>query len=282
MDSGSVGSLVCRASRHVIPIVTMLCTLSAMSVANDTRVIDPVAKKVLKILGDDEVDTALRGGGLLFALPNIPRPGMQITAAQLDEAYASNELSADKKYKGAALQISGPISSVSKDGGGSAFVAMTTGRMFRNIRAYLADDALDAAANYRPGQNLVLICRGAGKVFIEPAAVQCREQATFIAGQKAKLQSDLIAWLETGAKSSAMPTAEIRGETWLVFWLARKMSTTSLCIKSQKPSSEVCMAEIDRIGETLKKPNSKNLDELKADYAVSATLLELPPLKSLK
>lgn len=98
---------------------------------------------------------------------------LPVTAQQLFDAYDSNEVAADKQYKGKLLQIDGKVASIDSGLTDSAQVQLATSNDFMSVTA-TGDDAFDdAAAGLSKNQSVSLLCRGEGEIIGSPMVGDC-------------------------------------------------------------------------------------------------------------
>lgn len=96
-----------------------------------------------------------------------------VTAQQLFDAYDSNEVAADKQYKGQLLQISGTVASIDSGLTDNAQVQLATSNDFMSVSATGDESFDDAAASLGKGQSVTLLCRGEGEVIGSPMVGDC-------------------------------------------------------------------------------------------------------------
>lgn len=96
-----------------------------------------------------------------------------VTATELYNAYDSNEVGADKQYKGKLLQISGTIESIDSGISDQAVLQLGTGEMFMSVSAEGDDNFTNTASTLSKGQQVNLLCRGAGEVIGMPFVDEC-------------------------------------------------------------------------------------------------------------
>lgn len=98
---------------------------------------------------------------------------LPVTAQQLFDAYDSNEVAADKQYKGKLLQIDGKVASIDSGLTDSAQVQLATSNDFMSVTA-TGDEAFDdAAAGLSKNQSISLLCRGEGEIIGSPMVGDC-------------------------------------------------------------------------------------------------------------
>lgn len=106
------------------------------------------------------------------AEPSAPvEETIKVNASDLFADYSSNEVSADTKYKGKALVVSGVVGSISKDAFGKIYVALGTGDPLAAVHANGVPEGF--AAGLKKGQKVVLKCRGNGLILTSPMLSDC-------------------------------------------------------------------------------------------------------------
>ena len=93
-----------------------------------------------------------------------------VTVAELESAYADNEIKGDKLYKGKWLKISGEVASIDSGIGDSPIVHLK-GKGLLGVSAN--DISKDAAADLKKGQKISLLCKGGGEVIGSPVLNDC-------------------------------------------------------------------------------------------------------------
>lgn len=122
------------------------------------------------MLSDDEPSTAVSTNTTADAPVETAIP---VTAQQLFDAYDSNEVAADKQYKGQLLQISGTVASIDSGLTDNAQVQLATSNDFMSVSATGDESFDDAAASLGKGQSVTLLCRGEGEVIGSPMVGDC-------------------------------------------------------------------------------------------------------------
>lgn len=97
---------------------------------------------------------------------------VRVTASELYKAYDENELSADAKYKGKWLGISGTVDSVEKSFG-NIHVRLKAGQFIETVDCTMDDSEEATAATLKKGQSVVLACLGKGKL-MGPMTEDCK------------------------------------------------------------------------------------------------------------
>lgn len=104
---------------------------------------------------------------------NAPVETVAVTARELFSAYESNEVAADKQFKGKMLEVTGTISSIDSGFGDGAIVQLSTGNDFQSVSAQGDDSFTDVAATLSKGQQITMICKGDGEVIGSPMLGDC-------------------------------------------------------------------------------------------------------------
>jgi hypothetical protein len=100
-----------------------------------------------------------------------PAPLPQVDPDALYRAYHSNELAADRMYKGRRFSMEARIGRVEKDFSGSPYIVF--GGDVRQIQANFPKTAEAALVNVERGQVVTVVCTGAGMTFDIPSLEDC-------------------------------------------------------------------------------------------------------------
>lgn len=122
----------------------------------------------------DETDGATSDASLNGATAvESTEVALPVTAQQLFDAYDSNEVAADKQYKGKLLQIDGKVASIDSGLTDNAQVQLATSNDFMSVTA-TGDESFDnAAAGLSKNQSVSLLCRGEGEIIGSPMVGDC-------------------------------------------------------------------------------------------------------------
>lgn len=101
-------------------------------------------------------------------------PPMVVNAKDLVAAYENNEVAADQKYKGKTLEVSGKVAGIDSGIGDKAVVRLVGTNEFASAMADGDDEFTKYAATLSKGQDITLICVGAGEVIGSPMLNQCK------------------------------------------------------------------------------------------------------------
>jgi len=93
-----------------------------------------------------------------------PSVAVRVTATQLFADYEANEVSADEKYKGEALLVSGTIENIGKDLFDTMYVSLKTDNAFINVKCMFSDEHKSQLANAAKGQRVTIKGKCDGKV----------------------------------------------------------------------------------------------------------------------
>lgn len=88
-------------------------------------------------------------------------PTVEVTAKQLFADYEANEVSADDKYKGKVLRVTGKISTIGKDVLDTPYIQFAANEVF-GVQCMF--DGTGALGSLKRGQKLTVRCKGDGKL----------------------------------------------------------------------------------------------------------------------
>lgn len=100
---------------------------------------------------------------------DAPEAPVEVTTKQLFADYESNEVSADNKYKGKTLMVTGIIKRIAKDPfDDKPYVELLAGDKYgiNSVHASVANEA--ALAPLKKGNKLIMRCRGGGSSLATP------------------------------------------------------------------------------------------------------------------
>lgn len=124
----------------------------------------------------DRASHAMATADVSPAPAQIEAQVLPVSAGQLFKAYHANEVSADVKYKGKVLAISGTVAGITKDLFDNVSVELRTANEFMPARAQLEDSEHAKAAVLQRGRHVTLICTGEGMLIGSPMLDSCRIQ----------------------------------------------------------------------------------------------------------
>lgn len=93
-----------------------------------------------------------------------PVAAVEVTSQQLCADYDANEISADEKYKGKTLKITGTVDNIAKDLTDTMYVTLTSGQPLTRTQCYFDDSAKDQLGKLTKGQALTVEGKCNGKM----------------------------------------------------------------------------------------------------------------------
>lgn len=107
-------------------------------------------------------------------VPSATTASISVSAGQLFQSYHANEVSADEKYRGKPLLVTGSVQNITKDAFDNVFVNLRTSNEFMPARAQIddADEHAKAGALHR-GQRITIACTGDGMLVGSPMLENC-------------------------------------------------------------------------------------------------------------
>lgn len=100
-------------------------------------------------------------------------PAISVTAKQLFEDYQKNEVSADDKYKGKLLKVSGTVHSIDKDAFDNMILRLATPNQFMSVAATMNVSEKAKLGQMAKGQAATVQCTGGGMVIKSPILKDC-------------------------------------------------------------------------------------------------------------
>lgn len=104
-------------------------------------------------------------------------PPISVTARQLYADYDANEVSADAKYRGKAIEVTGIITKIGKDALDQPFVELAARNEFDSVLASF--DSEEAVVSLKKGYKLIALCRGAGMTLGSPIVNGCQVEHVY-------------------------------------------------------------------------------------------------------
>jgi hypothetical protein len=96
---------------------------------------------------------------------------VEVGADELFADYEANEVAADQKYKGKRLKVAGTVEGINKNAFDSIYVEIATSNEFSSIHANGIPE--QTAASLQKGQQLTVVCEGAGLMVGSPILDDC-------------------------------------------------------------------------------------------------------------
>ncbi len=89
--------------------------------------------------------------------PSAPQEVLTISAGELYSEYEANEISADSKYKGKTLEISGSVKNIGKDILDTPYVSLKTGNIIGTVQCMLKGSEAEKAGSLSEGQFVTMV-----------------------------------------------------------------------------------------------------------------------------
>jgi len=151
-----------KVAKIIVTVVIALVAVASLAESEtDTPQKDPItpsaSQSQKETIGNQEKETT---GSTMAVDPYAD--AIVITADDLFAAYDTNEVAADKQYKGKVLKITGTIQDIGKDILDDTYITLDTGDFIYSIQCYFKNNQLDAVAALAKDQEVTLIgtCNG--------------------------------------------------------------------------------------------------------------------------
>ena len=150
---------------------------------------------------EDDIQSALSGqqsviGGIqdedLLAWAKLD---WRTTTREYEAAYDANEIAADNKFKDKKLLLSGSIASVEKDFTGQGYLTLRGSNPLLGVHAQLSEHSMAAAASMKKGQQISLVCDGAGRIATIAILDHCDPLNDYLNGISTSLESTVTQFL---------------------------------------------------------------------------------------
>lgn len=216
---------------------------SGPGLAQSSLIIEPDTRpgRFIRTLVRDEVEGFLTGKQTLLAFPGSPRVGVIVTANELTTRFRENELAADRSIRDTLIIVTGSVTSVRMDTVTRRPVTqLATGipQMLLPIQARMARDSEDAAALFRAGQRVRLICTGEGKGLLGIELKECRDADAFLRDLQEKADREISEWMRNGTPPTSIGMHEGGSEPWqrvlFIYYVnASKLPPAHACFRPQ-------------------------------------------------
>lgn len=118
------------------------------------------------------------------AVPNLAAPaseqhhppsgnGVKVSADQIRRDYQSNEVTADDRYRGKIIDVTGIVKAVKKSVLGDPYVALSTSNMFESTDARFSAEDATVLRSFLRGDKVILRCVGNGVALGSPQIEDC-------------------------------------------------------------------------------------------------------------
>ncbi len=105
--------------------------------------------------------------------PYIMKVDMEISASRLYSAYEQNEVSADEKYKGKKLGVTGVIGNIGKDVFDNPYISLKIDYL-QSVNCYFDDDNIKVISQLQKGQEVTIIGVCDGKSITDVILKDCK------------------------------------------------------------------------------------------------------------
>jgi hypothetical protein len=100
-------------------------------------------------------------------------PPVVVTAVDLVNAYSENEVSADAKYKGKDVEVSGVVSNISNGITDDDLIVSLEGVSFNSVMCNLVHTENAKVSSLKKGQKIALVCTGNSATLGSPSMSGC-------------------------------------------------------------------------------------------------------------
>lgn len=87
---------------------------------------------------------------------------IKVTAVRMMDDYNENGVSADSKYKGKLIEVTGTVDDISKDILGDLYVTLLTDEMMFDVQCYFKKEHTESLGALKKGQGVVIRGKGTG------------------------------------------------------------------------------------------------------------------------
>jgi hypothetical protein len=183
---------------------------------------------------------------------------MVVSAESYAKDYDDNEISADQKYKGKKLLVSGKIESINKDITNNGYISLDGHKPFYGLQARLTKAGMESAAALKKRQVVYLVCDSGMKVATITTVRNCERYSRHLESMRPELENNVEQFL---SGKSAMPKAI--GESMAALYIVGvDLPKDSPCLRNV----DECDAEFDRM--------AKDKDRQKATAAKTEELMK--------
>lgn len=191
----------------------------------------------------DDIQAGLAGEDSLIAKIPGENPldwaeiDRKVTAKEYETAYDDNEIAADNKFKGKKILLSGTIAAIEKDFTGSGYLTLIGSDPLPGVQAQLTDSTLAAAASFKRGQKIDLVCRGVGRITAIAILDNCQPLGDYMKGTTPSIESRVTAFLE-GRLAQGRATANMITSLYVT---GLSLPSSSPCLNGKRES---CKSEL--------------------------------------
>ena len=85
--------------------------------------------------------------------------GMPVGPAEVVAAYESNEIAADRRFKGKRLRLTGVVADIGRDILDTAYITIESGNRVRKVQVFFGDEFESDIAKLRRGMTVTVVGR---------------------------------------------------------------------------------------------------------------------------
>lgn len=153
-------------------VFIIVCTIAGLGVLFFVGCAGCLATLV-KIGADSERNASTQNYSSSASTSTPSIPAIHITADKLYADYHANEVSADQKYKGQHLIVSGYVQSIDKDFLDHIVLRISTANEFESVMAQLGKQDENKAAALAIGTPVLVNCTGGAMIVGSPSLEDC-------------------------------------------------------------------------------------------------------------
>ena len=201
-------------------------------------------KLVTNLLLND-IETAARGGDALLKPEETLRLtgiDLETTAEQYDADYDANEVSADQKYDGKTILLTGVIESINEDFKGDAFLVLKTSKPFMGVHAELNERGKAGAAALAKSTTIYLVCESGTRIMESASARNCEQFSQYLNQIRPSIKSAAEKYLQ--GQSSA-PTKLVQGLR-AMYVIGTQLPPDSPCFTKADDACSASVASISK------------------------------------
>lgn len=153
---------------------TALENFKGTSIADskDYQQLDDKASALRKKI-DPQVKKAAQAAAAAAEEADLKAKYMAVSSSQLFNDYQANEVSADNKYKGKMLLVTGTVASIDKGPFGGLILRLATPNEFMSAMADMEKSEQGQLAQLNKGDRVRVLCKGTGMTLGSPSLDDC-------------------------------------------------------------------------------------------------------------
>ena len=181
----------------------------------------------------------------------------KVSARALDNEYNANEVSADEKYKGKYIWVTGTVHSINKGILGSPYLALNGRNMFLPLHADFDKDSAKELAKVRKGSTVNLVCRvknyAVGTVMMD----ECENISSWTSRNE-RFVKDFVRDVLSGKSSG---NENVDNVVRMSYIAATRLPGESVC-KKQETLTKQCMADFNALSKLPQSEKQKMKEEM--------------------